>query len=142
MIPEQIDVEKIGINEVYYFAIEQRCFTEQHAVEDSINQIPDSTSQDHRQRNPKGKVLTAGFIQVKKNTYAGDDRKNRKEEFATKIDTECHARVFDIGESKEITYNWLARSKLESWIRNTKRRNTKSFDNELRYLVTKDNKEA
>src|SRR5450759_1774884 len=100
MIPEDVHINEIYVDEIYDLAIKQSPIVEQHAVEDPVDKIADCAAKDHCKRESEKKPFIPHLVEVEQDADTRNDGKDREEQFPAEVDAESHAGVLDIRKAR------------------------------------------
>ena len=75
----EIDVEEVRIDEVDNLPVEQRSLFVDRAVKDTVDEVTDSATENHGERNAKCEFLVSCLVEVDQNADARNDREDGEE---------------------------------------------------------------
>lgn len=102
MIPEDVHIKEIYVDEIYDLAIEQSAIVEQHAVKDPVDKIADCAAEDQSKRESEKRPFIPHLVEVEQDADTRNDGEDREEQFPADVDAESHAGVLDIRKARKI----------------------------------------
>ncbi len=141
MIPEDVHIKEIYVDEIYDLAIKQSPIVEQHAVEDPVDKIADCAAKDHCKRESEKEPFIPHLVEVEQDADTRNDGKDREEQFPADVDAESHAGVLDIRKARKVPEDRDGSTERHPFNMDTEHRYRKSLNEQLRDLVPHDDEQ-
>ncbi len=105
MVIQNINLEKIHVNEIHDAAVQERRRAVEYAVKRAVNKIADCSGKYHRQSDARNARGVAHGIEIRENPDAGKQREHAEENFrrCAEIYAERHAGVLHVCYAEELT---------------------------------------